>query len=103
MVQVAILLWRAISILYSAPVSGILEPAPCFNVNRSAVAFLTIAWQSETLYNLDLTDLPETGNCPSSSMNSSHGSAFVASNSSSKVVTFRSEERRVGKKCKFLL
>src|SRR5699024_7093789 len=85
-VKLAISLWIATSVLYNPSVSGILKATPYFNFKRSAIAFLTIAWQSETLYNVDLWDFPVTGNAPSSEIKYSHGRAFVDSNSSSKVV-----------------
>ena len=51
----------------------------------STMAFLTMAWQSETLNNLDFIDFPSTGNSASSGISSSQGRALVPSNSSSKV------------------
>src|SRR5699024_5195909 len=65
--------------------SGNLPAMPCFNLSRSTIAFLTIAWQSDTLNNFDLCDFPDTGKAPSSGMNRSHCNALVASNNSSNV------------------
>src|SRR5699024_12605472 len=44
----------ATSTRYKAPFSGNLTAIPCFHFSLSTIAFLTIAWQSDTLYSCDL-------------------------------------------------
>src|SRR5699024_10702955 len=80
----------ATSTRYKAPFSGNLPAIPCFHFSLSTIAFLTIAWQSDTLYSCDLWVFPLTGHSPSSVMYCSQGIAFTASKSSSKVSTFSS-------------
>src|SRR5699024_11867060 len=63
-----------------------LKAIPYLSLSRSAIAFLTMAWQSETLNKVDLCDFPETGNFASSVIKCSQGKAFVASNNASNVV-----------------
>src|SRR5699024_2005566 len=89
-VRVTVSFKIATSTLYKLPFSGILPATPCFNFNRSAIDFLTIALQSLTLNNLDLCDFPETGNCPFSSIYFSQGKSLVFSNNSSKVYALNS-------------
>ncbi len=50
------------------------------------MAFLTIAWQSDTLNSCDFTDLPCTGKQALAGSQSSQGRLFVSSNSISKLV-----------------
>src|SRR5699024_8276335 len=74
-------------------VSGIFVARPYFNFNRSAFAFLVIAWLSGTLYKVDFIYLLDTGNIPSAGINCSKGKAFVDSKRSSKVLAVNEQTK----------